>query len=99
MTDFEASVSEPEARTRAYTVLLLAWTVGALVYAMALPVLHVGLFFLVPTALFFFLVPVVLLVLAVRSAVAHRPYSPREPQYRLPPARPGPRKPSLRGPW
>ncbi len=99
MTCSEASVSEPEARTRAYTVLLLAWTLGALVYALALPLLDPGPFFFVTTALFFFLVPVVLLVLVVRAAGGHRPYSAREPRYRLPPTRPGPRKPSLRGPW
>ncbi len=65
MTCSEASVSEPEAKARAYTVLLLAWTLGALVYVLALPLLDPGPFFFVPTALFFFLVPVVLLVISL----------------------------------
>ena len=77
----------------------IGWTLAALVYALGLRMLHVGPFFLVPTALFFFLVPVVLLVLVARGAGAHKLYSPREPRYRLPPTKPGPRKPSLRGPW
>ena len=91
--------SQLEARTRAYTVLLWAWTTGAIVYVLVLPGLEVGLLFVVPTFLFFFLVPVLLLRLRMRAAGAHKPYSPEAPLHRLPPPKPGLRKPALRGPW
>jgi len=90
---------QSEARTRAYTVVLLAWTLGALVWALGLNTLDPPLFFLVPTALFFLVVPAVLLALIMRAAGAHKPYSPEAPLHRLPPPKPGLRKPALRGPW
>ncbi len=97
MSGPKESFSELDTRIHAYTVLLWAWTAGAIVYAVVLPRLEAGALFLVPTMLFFFLVPLVLLGLRMRATRAHGPYSPGEQgRSRLPQRRPGLYKPSMR---